>query len=92
VLNWISFRPTSLRSRASKANKWKLVGPKRRFLIQGDDRTGAIADIVGKLADAKINVIAIDAVSTNGRYGALCWVSPRDVKKAGRLLEAVVTP
>jgi hypothetical protein len=75
----------------AKANKWKLVGPKRGFLIQGDDRIGAIADIVGTLADAKINVIAIDAVSTNGRYGALCWVSPRDMKKAGQILGAVVT-
>lgn len=74
--------------RVAKANKWKLVGPKRGFLIQGDDRVGAIADTVGTLADAKINVIAIDAVSTNGRYGALCWVSPRDVKKAAQLLGA----
>ena len=76
----------------AKANKWKLVGPKRGFLIQGDDRIGAIADIIGKLADAKVNVIALDAVSTNGRYGALCWVSPTDVKKAGQVLGAAVTP
>ena len=75
----------------AKANKWKLVGPKRGFLIQGDDRIGAIADIVGQLADANINVIAIDAVSTNRRYGALCWVPPRDVKKAGQLLGAAIT-
>lgn len=73
----------------AKTNKWKLVGPKRGFLIQGDDRIGAIADIVGRLADAKVNVIALDAVGTNGRYGALCWVSPRDVKKAGQVLGAV---
>jgi len=38
---------------AAKANKWKLVGPKRGFLIQGDDRVGVVADIVGKLADAR---------------------------------------
>lgn len=72
----------------AKANKWKIVGPKRGFLIQGDDRVGAVADIVGKLADAKINVIAIDAVCADGRYGALCWVAPRDLKKAGRTLGA----
>ena len=74
----------------AKANKWKLVGPKQGFLIQGDDRVGAIADVAGALADAKINVIAIDAVSTDGRYGALCWVAPRDVKKAARILGAAV--
>ena len=73
---------------AAKANKWKLVGPKRGFLIQGDDRLGVIADVMGKLADAKINVTAIDAISAEGRYGALCWVAPRDVKKATQILGA----
>ena len=73
----------------AKANKWKLVGPKQGFLIQGDDRVGAIADLVRRLADAKINVTAIDAVATDGRYGALCWVAPRDVKKAAQILGAV---
>jgi hypothetical protein len=70
----------------AKANKWKVIGPKRGFLIQGDDRVGAIADIVGALADAKINVIAIDAVCADSRYGSLCWVAPRDVKKAAQVL------
>ncbi|MBI2222659.1 MAG: hypothetical protein HYU53_15805 [Acidobacteria bacterium] len=73
----------------AKANKWKLVGPKKGFLIQGDDRIGAIADIVGKLADAKINITALDAIATDGRFGALCWVAPRDVKKAAQILGAV---
>ncbi len=72
----------------AKANKWKLVGPKRAFLIQGDDHVGAIADIVGVLADAKINIIAIDAVCADGCFGALCWVAPRDVKKAAQALMA----
>ena len=73
---------------AAKANKWKVVGPKRGLLIQGEERVGAIADIVGTLADGKINVTAIDAVSIDGRYGALCWVAPRDLKKAAQLLGA----
>lgn len=72
----------------AKANKWKLVGPKRGFLIVGDDRVGAIADVLGALADAKINVTAIDAIATDGRYGALFWVAPRDVKKAAQILGA----
>src|SRR5438093_13039521 len=72
----------------AKANRWKLVGPKRGFLIQGDDRIGAVADLVGKLADAKVDVIAIDAVSVDERYGALCWVAARDIKKATKLLIA----
>ena len=71
----------------AKANRWKLVGPKRGFLLQGDDRIGAVADLLDKLAEAKIDVIAIDAVSVDERYGALCWVAPRDVKKAAKLLD-----
>lgn len=73
----------------AKANRWKLVGPKRGFLVQGDNRVGAVADFIGKLADAQINVIAIDAVGVDERYGAMCWVAPRDVKKAATLLGAV---
>jgi predicted amino acid-binding ACT domain protein len=57
-------------------------------VIQGDDRVGAIADIASKLADAGINVTAIDAVCADGRYGALCWVAPGDVKKAAQILGA----
>lgn len=70
----------------ARANRWKLVGPKRGFLVQGDDRIGAVADLVGRLAGANISVIAIDAVSIYERYGALCWVAPRDIKKAAAVL------
>lgn len=72
--------------KAAKAAGWKLTGPKRAFLISGDDRVGAIADIIGQLADAKINVIAVDAVGADGRFGAILWVEPRNVKKAAQLL------
>lgn len=75
---------------AAKKAKLKLVGPKTAFLIQGDDRIGAMADIVAKLAEAKINVTAVDAVSAGiGRYGAILWVKPRDVNKATNVLGAV---
>jgi hypothetical protein len=71
----------------AKANRWKPVGPKRGFLVQGDDRIGAVADLLGKLAEAKIDVIAVDAVSVDERYGALCWVAPRDMKRAAKILQ-----
>jgi hypothetical protein len=72
---------------AAKRAKWKVVGPKRGFLVQGDDRIGAIAELVERLAAAKINVTAMDAVSVNGRYGAIFWVAQKDVKKAAGVLE-----
>lgn len=71
----------------AKKAKWKIKGPKLCFLAEGDDRPGAVADLLVPLAAAKINVTALDAVSTSGgRYGALIWVKPRDVKKAAKAL------
>lgn len=75
---------------AARKGKLTLVGPKTGFLIQGEDRSGVLADIIAKLAAAKINVTACDAVAAGeGRYGAILWVKPQDVQKAARVLGAV---
>ena len=74
---------------AAKKNKWKLSARKTVFLVQGDDRLGAIHEVIGKLAAAKISMTALDAVTAGaGRYGAMFWVKPRDVAKAARILGA----
>ena len=74
---------------AARAAKWKLVGPKKVFLISGADRPGAVAEIVGRLAAAKINITAVDAVcASGGSFGAMLWVEPRDVAKAAKALGA----
>ena len=84
----ISANDTALRAVARRA-KVKLVGPKSAFLIQGNDRIGAIANHMTALADVGINVTAIDAVGAGaGRYGAILWVKPRDVNKAAKTLGA----
>jgi hypothetical protein len=76
----------AFRAVAKKA-KWKVTGPKRALLVMGDDRPGVIAELMQRLADAKINVTAIDALCAgSGRYGAILWVEPRDVTKAARTL------
>ena len=76
----------AFRAVAKKA-KWKVTGPKRALLVMGDDRPGVIAEFMQRLADAKINVTAIDALCAgSGRYGAIVWVEPRDVTKAVRTL------
>ncbi|MDQ7842258.1 MAG: hypothetical protein QN141_04325 [Armatimonadota bacterium] len=87
-LNLVPSDAAALRAAARKA-KWKLVGPKKAFLLTGDDRTGALVDHYNKLAQAKINVVATDAVAVSGYYGAILWVGPRDVKKAAQILGAV---
>ena len=65
----------------------KLIGPKTAFLIQGEDRVGAVADILTKLEQARINVIAMQAIASGtGHYGAILWVKPRNVNKAAQVL------
>ena len=87
----IDFIPADVavfRAAARKA-KLKLVGPKAGFLIQGEDRIGAVAEVMAKLAEAKINVTACDAMAAGeGRYAAILWVKPADVQKAARVLKA----
>jgi len=87
-VDFIPADPVAFKAATKKA-KLKLVGPKTGFLIQGDDRVGAVADIIAKLAEAKINVTAVDAVSAGfGRYGAILWVKPPHVNKAAKVLAA----
>jgi hypothetical protein len=65
----------------------KLSPKKTGFLAQGEDRPGVIAGIMGKLANAGVNVTAIDAIAAGeGRYGAIFWVKPPDVRKAAKAL------
>lgn len=85
-LDFIPVDPAAFVKVAKKAG-WKLSAKKSGFLIQGEDRTGAVADVLSKLADAKINVTAIDAMCAGaGRYGAILWVKPPDLKRAAKAL------
>jgi hypothetical protein len=78
--------------RAAKKAKWKVTGPKKVFLLQGDDRVGALADVARALGNAKVNVTALDAVSVHGRYGAIFWVAAKDLKKAQKVVAAMNAP
>lgn len=87
-LDFVPADPAAFKQFARKA-KWKLTGPKRAFLVSGEDRVGAVGEMHKKLAAANINVIALDAVCAGaGRYGAILWVDPRDFLKAAKLLGA----
>ena len=75
--------------RVTQKNGWRLSKVKKGFLIQGTDRLGAVHRHVKKLADAKINVTAADAVCAGqGRYGMLLWVKGKDYGRAARALKA----
>lgn len=76
--------------RAAKKAGLRLSAQKTGFLIQGDDRPGAVAGITARLAMAGVNIIAMDAVAAGGgRYGAILWVKPADVAKTTKALGAV---
>ena len=74
---------------AAKAGGWKLSKAKNAFLLWGEDRVGAVADVLGKLAAAKVNVTAAHAVTAgSGRYGLIIWVKPQAYARAAKILRA----
>jgi hypothetical protein len=80
--------PASLREAVERAGV-TLSEAKRAFLIQGDDRVGAVADTTAKLAEANINITAAAATSAgSGRYGMIVWVAPADYESAAAALGA----
>jgi hypothetical protein len=88
-LDFVPVDPAAFRGFARRS-KWKVTGPRRAFLLSGEDRVGVIAEVYGKLAAAKINVTALDAVCAGaGRYGAILWVAARDYRKAATRLGAL---
>lgn len=75
--------------RVARRNGWRLSPVKKGFLIQGTDRAGAVHRQLQKLAEARINVTAADAVSAGqGRYGMILWVKAKDYARAARALGA----
>ncbi len=87
-LDLVPADPESLREAAQEAGI-TLSDPKRAFLIQGDDRVGAVADITAKLAEANINLTAAAAAGAgSGRYGMILWVAQGDYQRAADALGA----
>jgi hypothetical protein len=57
------------------------------FLIQGEDRPGAMAEYAEKLANASININSLHGLCAGGgRFGALLTVDAADMRKAARVL------
>ena len=74
-------------ARVARRAGLKLSRKKTGFLIQGEDRPGAVAEWLGKVTASGINVTAVQAVSAGaGRYAALLWVKAPDVRKAAKAL------
>jgi hypothetical protein len=64
-----------------------LTGPQRAFLVQGDDRLGAFAEIHRQLSAAAINVFASSGVTdARGGFGYLVYVRHEDFDRAAHVL------
>ena len=78
--------PATLRQ-AAESSGLTLSEAKQAFLIQGDDRVGAVGDVIAKLAEANINITAAAATGAgSGRYGMILWVAPADYERAADAL------
>ena len=80
--------PEAFRKLATRLG-WKLSDRKRAILVQGDDRVGAVADVLGKLAAQGISVVGSQAGSAgSGRWVMTLWVKPGDFRRASEVLGA----
>ena len=85
-VDFVPENPAAFRAAAKKAG-WKVTGPRKVFLIDGEDRVGVMADVMERLAAAKISVVSSQAICAGaGRFCGLLWVAPRDVKRAAKAL------
>jgi hypothetical protein len=67
----------------------RVSGAKKAFVIQGEDRPGALHRHLERLAEARVNVVAADAVAAGKRrYGMILWVRPKDYARAAKALRA----
>ena len=73
----------------ARRNGWRVSRPKKAFLVQGSDKSGAVNRHFTRLADARIGVTAAAALAAGGnRYGMIVWVRPKDYARAARALKA----
>ncbi len=65
----------------------KVSDRKQAFLVQGEDRVGAAADVYDKLGQQGVNITGAQAITAGGgRWGMILWVKPADFDRASKAL------
>lgn len=85
-LDFFPEKPSELIEAAKELNT-DLIGPRTAFLVQGEDKVGALADIYRKFHDANINIHAANgACDGEGHYSYILWVRGNDIEAAEKAL------
>src|SRR5437762_12407462 len=87
-LDFVAQNLSKIRS-VARRNGWRVSRPKKAFLVQGSDKSGAVNQHFARLAEARIGLTAAAALAAGGdRYGMIVWVKPKDHGVAARALKA----
>jgi len=72
---------------AAKVEGITLDGPHAAIFVQGEDRIGAFAGVLSKLAAIEVNVFSVHGM-TDGRggFGYLIYLKPSDIDRALKAL------
>ena len=74
-------------AKAARTAGLKLSTKKSGFFIQGEDRPGAVAEVLSRLGEANLNVTSVQIFCAgSGRYGGMLWVKTTDLRKAAKAL------
>ncbi|MFY9269292.1 MAG: hypothetical protein WAO55_06035 [Candidatus Manganitrophaceae bacterium] len=77
--------PHAFKEAVREAN-WK-IREGSCFHLTGEDRAGALADTLDRIAQEGINLHAVDAMGFEKRYSAYVWCDEQDVEKLRKVLK-----
>jgi hypothetical protein len=78
--------PSALQT-AARNGGLALSARKECFLVQGDDKVGAAHEVLKRLSDARINLVASAAATAGaGQFGMFIFVKPADLSSAAKAL------
>ena len=56
------------------------------FRLEGEDKPGALVDILNSLANEGVNLHAVDAMALDGSFGCYIWAEDEDVSAIAQTL------